>query len=250
MNNIIIDEFSKWECDSPSELFKVNKTVSNTGLLGKVIKYSTMTDKDFCICSIAFGDARYFAQLERLKESIKNFHPETEFFYWTNGMPPNAKNHSESPYGFKVHAVNYCRTKGYKKIIFFDPAVYLVDKLFEYFEIVKTYGVVAAQDDNLLYNYCDDIAYNYFGVTREQSREQKQHLVGGSVYVFSFDLPLCNEVFNKWEAAERHGIFRVGRMDESAMSLSLYTSGSTPTPYDICRYDKVPNPLVVKSHFK
>lgn len=209
-----------------------------------------MTDKDFCICSIAFGDVRYLAQLDRLRESVKVFHPETELFYWVDMMPPNAQSHNVSPYGFKVHAVNYCRLKGYKKIIFFDPAVYLVDKLFEYFEIVKTYGVVAAQDDNLLCNYCDDIAYNYFGVTREESREQKQHLVGGSIYAFDFDLPLCNEVFNKWEAAEKDGIFRVGRMDESAMSLSLYTSGSTPTGYDICRYDKVPNPLVVKSHFK
>ncbi|HUM52982.1 MAG TPA: hypothetical protein PK431_14255 [Chitinophagales bacterium] len=209
-----------------------------------------MTDKDFCICSIAFGDARYFAQLERLKESIKHFHPDTDFFYWTNGMPPNAKSHSESGYGFKVHCINYCREQGYKKIIFFDPAVFLVDKLFDYFKLTEQYGIVAAKDDNLLCNYCADEIYNYYGVTREQSREAKHHLVGGSIYAADFNTELCNSIFSKWEGAEKNGIFNYPRNDESCMSLSLYNSGSTPTPYDECRYNDVSNAMVKKIHFK
>lgn len=209
-----------------------------------------MNDNEIAFCSVAFGDIRYLEQLQRLKTSIEQFHPESSFFYFINEMPPGAKSHYQSAYGFKVHAINFARLHGYTKIIFFDPAVYLVSRVDKYFDIVKDYGVVAAQDDNLLCNYCADEIYNHYGVTREESKEQKQHLVGGSIYALDFDMPLCNQIFNRWAAAENVGMFNYPRNDESNMALSLYTCGSRPTPYDICRYDKVPNPLCVKEHFK
>lgn len=207
--------------------------------------------------STAFGE-RYVEQLWRLKDSIEKFHPEAGFYYWTDRYPPLAKTHTESYYGFKVHAVNFAKELGYTKIIWLDTAMVLQDRMDWYFEnLTPHYGVVAVRDDNKLEKYCGQAAYDYFDIPRNNYH----HLVGGSLFVFDFDMPLCSEIFDRWAAAERDGIFgskhkdhkrefKTHRHDESCMSLALYKSGSQPVPYGDARYNDVPDPLCTKHHFK
>lgn len=198
------------------------------------------------LVSVAFGDSRYLDQMQRLLNSIHIYEPNSAVFTWVNEMPSGAKSHTESYYGFKVHAINHARSLGYTKIIWFDPAVYLVSPLTEYWELVKQYGVIAAKDDNKLTKFTTDKQYEHF----ESTRLDYMHLVGGSVYVFDFELGLCNAIFNEWANAEATGLFHEGRNDESCMALALYACGSEPTPYDIARYNDVPDALVKKQHFK
>lgn len=211
--------------------------------------------------SVCFDDERYKEQQVLLRASIQKYHPASEMYFWTDDRPPGSRQHDFSYYGFKPHAVQYALDKGHTKIIWCDTAIKLVSRVDEYFDLVKEYGVVAAQDDNLLCNHCGKLPYQYFGITKEESREQKQHLVGGSIYVFDFDLPLCREIFDRWIRAERDGMFGMGvtahtlafyghRHDEAIMALSLYASGSKPCPYELARYNNVSNPIVIKEHFK
>jgi len=206
--------------------------------------------------SVAFGP-RYVEQQKRLTKSILDIYPNAIIFNWTEEMPPDASTHAESLYGFKPHAVQYARDQGFDKIIFFDPACILVDKVDYWFETVYRYGVLAAKDDNLLVNYCGDNALIYEGIPNIEG----WHLVGGSVYVFDFALALCDEIFEHWIQAEEDGVFgsqaqavsgliNKHRNDESMMSLALYMNGSEPTPYDVCRYNDVPDPICIKKHFK
>lgn len=217
---------------------------------------------DFIVLSIAFGDPRYSDQLLNLKRRLFRFHPTIPFHYWVDGeMPPGAKPFTDSMYGFKVWAVNYARENDFKKIIWLDPACFLVDELYPFFDLVKQYGVVAAQDDNLLCNYCSFEAFKYFDNNRVESRINNEHLCGGSVYIFDFDIPLCSTIFEKWKQAEIDGMFgsqqelasgkhESHRNDESIMALSLYSSGSSPVPYDKCRYNDVSDAIIKKRHFK
>lgn len=198
------------------------------------------------LVSIAFGDQRYLDQLNRLLESIEAYEPDAAVFTWVNEMPPGAKAHTESYYGFKFHAINHVRSLGYTKIVWFDPAVYLVAPLTDYWDIVKQYGVVAAKDDNKLSPYTKDEQYEYF----LSSRLDYMHLVGGSIYVFDFELGLCNAIFNEWANSEAAGLFHMGRNDESCMALALYACGSEPTPYDVARYNGSGNDICKKLHFK
>lgn len=206
-------------------------------------------------CSVAFGDRRYIEQLHRMTASILDIYPDAALFTWEDRMPPGAIEMNKSMYGFKPYGVYEAYKHGHKKVIWFDPACVLVQKVDYWFEILPEYGVLAAQDDNLLANFCGDFAYEYFGKTRDQSREEKDHLVGGSVYVFDFTNDLSNKIFGTWLQAERDGMFgNAGqpehRNDESCMALSLYKHNSTPTPYDVCRYNNVADPIVKKFHFK
>lgn len=211
--------------------------------------------KDVVFVSGAFGDQRYIDQQIRLGKSLYLLYPKNAKYFWTNEFPDGTKPFDESMYGFKPHIIDHVRKLGNKKIVFFDPACILVDKVDYYFDIMPDYGVIAAMDDNLLCNYCGDAAYEYFGITRQHSKEMCQHLVGGSLYVFDFDIPLCCDIFDTWLQAEKNGIFGKWdtpghRNDESCMALSLYKHGSRPTPYDLARYNDVCNPIVIKIHFK
>lgn len=213
-----------------------------------------MKDK-ICFLSVAVTDERYMIQQQRLMESIQKFHPLAFCLFWNDSLPEGSKTMDESMYGFKVYAVKEALKLGYKKIIWLDTACYLVKKVDEWFELVKEYGVVAAEDDNLLCRYTGNLAYKYFGITPSDSFDQKQHLVGGSVYVFDFDLPLCNKIFTLWAQSEQEGIFGTSgigahRHDESCMALALYASGSRPVPYPVAYYNDVNNAIVKKVHFK
>lgn len=216
--------------------------------------------KDVIFTSVAFGEL-YVPQLKRLKESIDLIYPENNFKFWVDELPPTAKPFLDSLYGFKVHAVRECLNEGFKKIVWFDPAIILNSKIDAWLEMVEDYGVLAVKDDNKLSGCTCDMALKYFGVTREQIDEMGQHLVGGSVYVFDFNLPLCREIFELWEQSERDGIFGTQvqasseqidgcRNDESCMAHSLYHFGSKPVPYDLMGYNNGEVPIVIKKHFK
>ena len=209
---------------------------------------------------VAFGDQRYLEQQERLHVSILNIYPDATIFSWTNEMPPGAKSFNDSMYGFKPHAILHAVKRGFKQVMFFDPAVILMDKIDYYQEIVKDYGVIAAQDDNLLTKFCMDRALDYAGFSRNDIEEQKFHLVGGSFYYFDFNLVLCNSIFTHWLTAERLGLFgsqreqasgkldHGHRNDEAMMALALYANGSKPLTGDV-RYN-CEGGITKKYHFK
>lgn len=202
----------------------------------------------FAICTLAFGDA-YIKQMNRLKESIRVIYPEVEIFSWVNSLPEGAKPHKQSPYGFKVHAVNEARAQGYDKIIWADTALVLRQPVDYWFNLLPFYGIIAAKDDNKLDGKIGDAALRYYG----NPNIDGWHLVGGSLFVFDFSTEYCNTIFSHWEKAEKAGMFRgeaKHRNDESCMSMALYLNGSEPTPYDVCRYNDVPDPIVQKFHFK
>jgi hypothetical protein len=222
---------------------KSNMLTHSTG-----IYKTTMKDK-FCFCTLAFGDGRYIEQMVRLKQSIHTIYPDATIFSWTNSYPEGSKPHKHSPYGFKVHAINHARKAGYKKIIWLDTACMLIDKVDYWFTLIDTYGVVAAKDDSKLSGCIGDNALSYYG----NPDITGYHLVGGSLYVFDFDNELTQKIFTDWEDAEANGVFRDERKhrhDEAAMAMALYRNGSTPTPYDVCRYNNGPSSVVIKNHFK
>jgi hypothetical protein len=216
--------------------------------------------KDLCFVSCAFGDKRYIEQQARLKFSIEQIYPDAKLFFWTNEMPPGSRSMSDSLYGFKPHSVNYALKKGYKKIMFFDPAIILMKPIDFYMEKVKEFGVCCARDDNKLNPFCDDRSLKHYGKTREQIKDW--HLVGGSFYYFDFDVRLCSRIFAKWITNEEIGLFgsqqeqasgklQGHRNDEAMMALALYDSGSTPMFEDVrynCENKEVC--IIDKKHFK
>lgn len=212
---------------------------------------------DFCFLSVAFGP-RYIEQQTRLHKSLQAIHPEARHLAWTDKYPEYAKPHSQSLYGFKVHAVNQALRHGYKKIIWLDTAIILQKPIDPWLDLVKDYGVLAARDDNKLNKCFATSKLMWYSLV---SIPDWMHLVGGSVYVFDFDLPKCQDIFRSWEGAERgmafgsqaeqsSGKINGHRHDESCMAMALYKNNSEPVPCDVMRYNQGLHSIVIKQHFK
>lgn len=217
-------------------------------------------ESEIVFVSVAFGDKRYIEQQARLKHSIQMIYPDATLFFWTNEMPPGARSMSDSLYGFKPHAVNYALKQGYKKIMFFDPAIILMKPIDFYMEKVNEFGVCCARDDNKLSPFFGNRALTHFGLTREGI--QNWHLVGGSFYYFDMDVPLSRKLREKWTIAEEMGLFgsqkeqasgqlQGHRNDEAIMAALLYLYGKGPMFEDVrynCENKEVE--IIAKRHFK
>lgn len=209
---------------------------------------------DFVFTSVAFGP-RYVEQQIRLHASICEHYSADHHIQWTDTMPLGSRSHAESLYGFKVHAVKYALDKGYKKIIFLDPACIVVKPVEYYFTLGLP--VIAAKDDNKLINHIGDTALKYYGCA---TLPEGCRLVGGSLYVFDFSNPDCQEIFDNWYGSEQNGIFgsqqqqasgeiNKHRNDESCMAMALYINGFEPIPCNEARYCCA-DMIIDKKHFK
>ena len=210
-------------------------------------------------CSLAFGDHRYLEQIDRLEGSIKTHYENPNLFFYRNSYPKTSQSFDDSFYGFKVHVIQEAIDAGFKKIIWFDPAMILMQKNLDYYDaILENHPVIAIKDDHKLKPFINERCKNYFGINDEWLVEKDAHLLGGSFYYFDFDKDFTKKVFTEWKDAEANGIFGntnqhdVGnhRMDETCLSVCLYKNGSSPLKYSGSRYNWDENPILTKQHFK
>lgn len=209
---------------------------------------------DFIFTSVAFGPA-YVEQQTRLHKSICDHYSSDHHIAWTDTLPPGSKSHSESLYGFKVHAVAAAVSKGYHRIIFLDPACILQHPINYWFGL--NLPVIAVKDDNKLNKTIGAKALKYY--SNPDIRDW--HLVGGSLYVFDFNHRDAHRIFDHWYLAESKGIFgsqrelsseqiNSHRMDESCMAVSMYSHGVEPISHDMARYNQNEDSIIIKKHFK
>lgn len=215
-----------------------------------------MNMKDVVFVSVAFG-FEYLKQMDRLQKSILRIYPEANLLFFDNGLPEGSRSFYDSLYGFKPHAINQARKKGYNKVIWLDPAMILVDKIDRFF----TYHMIAAIDDSQLSQTISDKFLKHVGMTREAVNRKGWHLVGGSFYYFDFEKPVSNMIFDQWMQYEVLGYFgsqyeaaseqiNSHRNDESCMAVAIYNNGLSPYGHTEIGYCVEENPIFIKKHFK
>ncbi len=205
---------------------------------------STFNISQVAFCSYCFGTA-YLDQQVRLQSSILAIYPNANLHFINDPEETGKPKFQQSLYGFKPRLVRHCISQGFRRVVFFDTAITLVGFINNWFELVKTYGVLAPIDRQKLNNVTSNNCMAYEGKTREQLADIQ--LVGGSVYVFDFDVPKCCLIFNHWEKMEKDGMFgtqddlshdrlQSHRMDETCMALSLHRFASEPLGHDVLGY--------------
>jgi len=214
-----------------------------------------MNINEIVFTTYSFGPLYVFQQ-RRLRESILKVYPNANLRFWNDkdgasspqpGRPEGSKTFHESMYGFKVHCIKNCIEEGFKKIIFLDAAIILEGEIDKIMERAEQYGVLCAIDPSGLENYISDRCLEYAGYTREKIQERKLTLVGGSVYIFDFNNPVAQDVFDYWAKMEEDGIFgseeedargnlQGHRKDETCLALALDTCGLRPLSFDMVGY--------------
>jgi hypothetical protein len=149
-----------------------------------------------------------------------------DMLLWDNVLPAGSRPHSESPYGFKVHAIKAAYEMGYTSVLWLDSPAYTVkEDISPIFEKIEKEGYYAMSHVDPLENYVGDYALEHFGISREDLKGY--NLPSGSCYGFDFTkqgFPLIVDLAE----CERKGLFRnevkgniVHRHDEAILALSL-----------------------------
>lgn len=213
--------------------------------------------KDVCFVSVAFGE-EYVKQQVRLEKSIIDIHEDVpHIHFFTERLPAKARSFSDSLYGFKVHAVQEAIDLGFKKVIWVDPAMVLIDSI----EYLFQYPMVAVRDTSVLHNVVSNRAAEFFGISHSEIKALGLNLVGGSFYYFDFNYDFVCDVFNLWKSAEENGMFgsqaeaaserlQGHRYDESCMALAMHKNNIESMWGQEARYYNSDNPAWDKKHFK
>lgn len=200
--------------------------------------------QDTIFTSYCFGN-QYLLQQIRLKSSILSIYPEANLHFQTESEITGKPKFQKSLYGFKVDLVRTCLSMGYKKIVFFDTAITLLRPIDHWFTLTPELGVLAPIDRQKLDKVTSNACLSYLKLSRTDVADW--NLCGGSIYVFDFDSPKCQEIWSLWEQMERDGIFgtqddlsnnrlQSHRMDETCMAMAMRLNGVTPLGHDIMRY--------------
>lgn len=149
-----------------------------------------------------------------------------ELLLWRNILPLGSRPHSESPYGFKVHAIKAAYEMGYTSILWLDSPAYAVkEDISPIFEKIEKEGYYAMSHIDPLCNYVGNEASYEWGVTLKQLDNEGLNLPSGSCYGFNLNSSIGLQVYSSVLTAEKAGFFKSSdkrhRHDEAILALIL-----------------------------
>lgn len=104
--------------------------------------------------------------------------------FWQGEVPDGCPPHSERPYAFKAFALQQAATMGFRKLLWADASIVLVNRLDRIFAHAAEHGAWISRNGWKNSEWTADSAYADLGVTREEN-EQIEHVVATA---FAVDL--------------------------------------------------------------
>jgi hypothetical protein len=157
------------------------------------------------IAFVTFSNGRYLGQEQKLRDTVKRHCPEADVFTFHDYAEIGSPSHQQSPYSFKVHAIEDVRNRGYKLIIWCDSIIRLRKSIDDLIPRIKQVGVYLQADGWRVGQWANDRALDYFGLTRDQAMEIEA--IYACIMGFDFSNPIAVEFFNRWKKASNDGIF-------------------------------------------
>lgn len=158
------------------------------------------------IAFVTFSNGRYLGQERPLRDSIHRVYPQADVFTFHDTLEIGSPSHQDSPYSFKVHAIETVRAKGYQVIFWCDSVVRLRKSIDPILPLLRERGVYLQADGWPTGTWANDRALEYFGLTRDEAMTFE--CVYACILGFDFRTPVANEFFRRWKAASDAGIFR------------------------------------------
>ena len=161
---------------------------------------------DVRVAFVTFSNGRYLGLERKLQKSIETHCPEADFFAFHDVSEIGAPPHSQSPYSFKVYAVEKIRSLGYDIVFWCDSVIRVCRSIETLIPQVRNVGVYLQWDGHKVGTWANDRALEYFGVTRDEA--MTLHTAYACVMAFDFTQPITREFFARWKKASEDGIFR------------------------------------------
>lgn len=160
-----------------------------------------------------------------------------DLILWKDLLPTGSRSHSESPYGFKVHAIKAAYDSGYTSILWLDSQAYAVkDDVSPIFNKMETEGYYVMSHIAPLNQFVGSFALQHYQLSRRYL--DGHNLPSGTCYGFDVTgrgFPLIMDMI----AAERDGYFRsevsgdiVHRHDEAILAITLIRHSAPVFTFD------------------
>lgn len=144
---------------------------------------------------------------DRTAEWETGLHTGIDLICWRDLLPPGSRSHSESPYGFKVHAMKYANDKGYTSVLWLDSPAFQVKKnVSPIFEKIEKESYYAMSHIDPLINQVGDTYLKFYRMKREKL--EGYNLPSGSCFGFDLTNPVGMGVGAKIFETLRHDEFR------------------------------------------
>lgn len=160
------------------------------------------------VAFVTYADGRYIPVQQTLIKSIRKLYPHITIFAFNSisEIGNHCPSHSESPYAFKVYAIDYARNKGFDIVIWLDSPCRLVRPIDTWIEEIEKVGVYLQGDGWKCGQWANDKCLQYFGITRDEAMNIQN--IYACIMAFDFRNPKAFTFFRKWKAASMDDVFR------------------------------------------
>lgn len=143
-------------------------------------------------CIVTFGNSAWYPQgVARLKQSCEKFGIDCMGF---TDYPIGCPTHSEIPYAFKVHCMEYA-FRTCDRVLWLDSSAWLLHDPTPIFDHIEKHGYLILHNHGQFNGWwCNDRQLGAFGYSRDEAMTQP-HAVGGMV---GFDKISTSWLFNEW----------------------------------------------------
>lgn len=148
---------------------------------------------------------------DRVAEWPTGYHAGIDLVVWNDLLPPGARPHAESQYGFKIHAMKWAYERGYTSVLWLDSPAYAVARnMSPLFDVIEAQGYYAMSHVDPLINQVGDTYLKFYRMKRELL--DGYNLPSGSCYGFDLSNPVGKgtgaQIFRTLEHDEFRGLFR------------------------------------------
>jgi hypothetical protein len=158
------------------------------------------------IVSFANSQSNYMLSLARLSHSLKyNFDGDFMAFVGEHTLP-GCPSHEETPYAFKLYAIQAARDVGYKNILWLDSSCFAVQPLSPIFDHIEEYGYIMQDAGHFVGVWSNDNCLRYFDLDRDVAMNLRCYGNAGFLGL-NFEKQIANTFFNLWRDSMNAGVF-------------------------------------------
>jgi hypothetical protein len=169
------------------------------------------------VAFVSYADGSYIPIQAVLVKSIRKNAPGIPVFAFNSRDLIGGPSHKDSPYGFKVYAIQYVRNLGYDIIIWLDSPNRLVKSIDEWIPEIEKVGVYLQRDGWMCGQWANDKTLEEFGVSRDEAMTIPN--IYACIYGFDFRHPITQQFFDRWKKACDDGFFYgLGKNDKKTES--------------------------------
>jgi hypothetical protein len=145
--------------------------------------------------------------LDRFVHQMQVNSPGAKIMTFKDVLPVGSPTHEDSPYEFKIHAIEEARRLGYTKILWADSSVIAVRSLETIWNLVEKQGYwISINGPNTNYEWISDEALKL--IDRQRNEMKKVPQVICTAFALNFLNPTAVQFFEEYKRLAKLGVFR------------------------------------------